>query len=240
MPHVLLTGAGFSHNWGGWLANEAFEYLLGCSEVDGPLRDKLWLSKNSGGGFEDALAALQSSQNTEEQRQLDNLTAALVGMFNAMGQGFMYKTFEPQSQIILMVRTFLINFNAIFTLNQDTLLEQHYFNDNIMLGSSGRWGGWELPGMPFLSQTQTFPAIQQSNCRAQTCPDLLNDAKITALLQASRLGELGRRQWPYSHHGRQQGYQHRPFSNFSAVQGRVRPSTTATGDQTHSHWLQLW
>jgi hypothetical protein len=31
-----------------------------------------------------------------------------------------------------------------------------------MLGSSGRWGGWELPGMSFLSQTQTSPAIQQS------------------------------------------------------------------------------
>ena len=34
MPHQLLTGAGFSRNWGGWLANEAFEYLLGVPEVD--------------------------------------------------------------------------------------------------------------------------------------------------------------------------------------------------------------
>ena len=32
MPCVLLTGAGFSRNWGGWLAIEAFEYLLGCPE----------------------------------------------------------------------------------------------------------------------------------------------------------------------------------------------------------------
>jgi hypothetical protein len=30
MPHYLLTGAGFSYNWGGWLAIEAFEYLLGA------------------------------------------------------------------------------------------------------------------------------------------------------------------------------------------------------------------
>jgi hypothetical protein len=162
MRNILLTGAGFSRNWGGWLANEAFEYLLGCPEVDAPLRDKLWLSKNSGGGFEDALAALQSPQNAEEQRQLDNLTAALIGMFNAMGQGFMYKTFEPQQDINRMVRTFLMNFDAIFTLNQDTLLEQHYFDDNIMLGSAGKWYGWELPGMPFQGQVQTFPAIQQS------------------------------------------------------------------------------
>jgi hypothetical protein len=34
MPYYLLTGAGFSRNWGGWLANEAFEYLLGAPEID--------------------------------------------------------------------------------------------------------------------------------------------------------------------------------------------------------------
>jgi hypothetical protein len=33
VSYILLTGAGFSRNWGGWLANEAFEYLLGCSEI---------------------------------------------------------------------------------------------------------------------------------------------------------------------------------------------------------------
>jgi len=57
--HVLLTGTGFSRNWGGWLANEAFEYLLGCPEVDDHLRHFLWKHKRQGGGFEDALAELQ-------------------------------------------------------------------------------------------------------------------------------------------------------------------------------------
>ncbi len=33
MSRYLLLGAGFSRNWGGWLAAEAFEYLLGCPEV---------------------------------------------------------------------------------------------------------------------------------------------------------------------------------------------------------------
>lgn len=32
MTNILFTDAGFSRNWGGWLADEAFEYLLG---VDG-------------------------------------------------------------------------------------------------------------------------------------------------------------------------------------------------------------
>lgn len=44
MQHYLLTGAGFSANWGGWVASEAFEYLLGCPEIlaDDRLRDLLW------------------------------------------------------------------------------------------------------------------------------------------------------------------------------------------------------
>ncbi len=32
IPHILLTGAGFSYNWGGYLAREAFDYLLGVTE----------------------------------------------------------------------------------------------------------------------------------------------------------------------------------------------------------------
>ena len=56
MAHYLLTGAGFSYNWGGWLASEAFEYLLGAPEIDAELRALLWKNKEAGGGFEDALA----------------------------------------------------------------------------------------------------------------------------------------------------------------------------------------
>jgi hypothetical protein len=38
MTFVLLTGATFSHNWGGWLASESFEYLLGCPDLNADLR----------------------------------------------------------------------------------------------------------------------------------------------------------------------------------------------------------
>jgi hypothetical protein len=54
VPHILLTGAGFSRNWGGWLADEAFEYLLGHPLIDDGLRTVLWRSKDTG-GFESAL-----------------------------------------------------------------------------------------------------------------------------------------------------------------------------------------
>ena len=33
MHTIALLGAGFSRDWGGWLANEAFGYLLGCAEI---------------------------------------------------------------------------------------------------------------------------------------------------------------------------------------------------------------
>ncbi len=53
---ILLLGAGFSRNWGGWLANEAFEYLLGCPEViaNADARAMLWKHKDAQ-GFEGAL-----------------------------------------------------------------------------------------------------------------------------------------------------------------------------------------
>jgi hypothetical protein len=147
---VLLTGAGFSRNWGGWLGTEAFEYLLGCPEIDEHLRHLLWKNKSRGGGFEDALAELQveNSRGAGEsvRKQLDDLQAAIVGMFNAMDHAFAGVKFELQNQLEYLVRTFLVRFDAIFTLNQDLLLERHYLDQNIDLAQARRWSGWQLPG----------------------------------------------------------------------------------------------
>src|SRR5262245_51631512 len=85
---ILLIGAGFSRNWGGWLASEAFEYLLGCPEVDAGLRDLLWRHKRRG-GFEGALTELQQehrSASTPLDPQLANLQKALLRMFDDMNQ----------------------------------------------------------------------------------------------------------------------------------------------------------
>jgi hypothetical protein len=151
MRFALLTGAGFSRNWGGWLANEAFEYLLGRPELDTALRAHLWKSKMRGGAFEDALAELQHEysrrRTAETAKRLQDMQTALRGMFEDMGQGFAAVTFEPQNQIQYTVSTFLTRFDVIFTLNQDLLLEHHYLNDNIQLSAPQRWGGWQRPGL---------------------------------------------------------------------------------------------
>jgi hypothetical protein len=142
MTFILLTGAGFSRNWGGWLASETFEYLLGSPEIDGNLRSLLWRSKEAGGGFEDALAELQEEHERRcdefSRKPLNDLQVAIVGMFNMMDQSFATTTFEPQHELNQItprpqsyVRSFLFQFDAIFTLNQDLLLERHYLNENI-------------------------------------------------------------------------------------------------------------
>jgi hypothetical protein len=150
MAHILLTGAGFSRNWGGWLANEVFESLIG--EVDEHLRHLLWQSKRRAGGFEDTLAELEHqvrlSGNERVKKQLVDLQTAIVGVFNAMNEALKRTQFErhPGSDIAYLVRTFLARFDAIFTLNQDVLLEHHYLDDNISLAHSRKWSGWQLPG----------------------------------------------------------------------------------------------
>src|SRR5215469_8422713 len=92
MPHYLLTGAGFSRNWGGLLANEAFEYLLGAPEIDEYLRIILWGAKLKREGFEGALSDIQNAYTAnkcnETKQRLDRFTQAVIGMFSAMQAAF--------------------------------------------------------------------------------------------------------------------------------------------------------
>src|SRR6185369_10517914 len=152
MNKILLLGAGFSRNWGGWVAKEAFEYLLGCPEVvnSSRLRQLLWQHQPVG-GFEDALAELQDEcrrSPSAPSGDLLHMQSAVGRMFDDMNRGYRNTTeFEFQQFIPFMVRTFLIQFDAIFTLNQDLLLGLHYMNENVMLSSANRWQGSHLPGM---------------------------------------------------------------------------------------------
>ena len=134
MQTILLTGAGFSRNWGGWLADEAFEYLLGCAEVTPFIRHQLWLSKGRGLGFEDTLREIRelhaAQQDNAHKLELKSFEAMLEGMFHTMAIGFTSGEFEPGQNPSMLgpqphpIRDFLCRFDAIFTLNQDTLLER--------------------------------------------------------------------------------------------------------------------
>jgi hypothetical protein len=57
--NILLTGAGFTRNWGGMLADEVFDNLIGSQELDDTIRTMLWRARTNRGSFEDVLAELQ-------------------------------------------------------------------------------------------------------------------------------------------------------------------------------------
>jgi hypothetical protein len=152
MNAVILLGAGFSHNWGGRLAKEVFQQLIGNPEIRKSERlIRLLWQHNAAGGFEDALAEVQRDYQLDPDRhaaELKVLQNAVLEMFAAMNEGYSAKIdWEFQQDRAFMVRTFLVQFRAIFSLNQDLLLEHKYLNDNVMLGSDGKWGGWQIPGM---------------------------------------------------------------------------------------------
>ncbi len=92
MNSVLLLGAGFSRNWGGWLASEAFEYLLGCPEIsrNPHLQNLLWRNQTLG-GFENALAVVQADfirDPAVNTGHLQDLQHAVTRMFDDMNKGY--------------------------------------------------------------------------------------------------------------------------------------------------------
>jgi hypothetical protein len=146
MTLILLTGAGFSRNWGGWLANEAFEYILGRPEIGKELRRRLWQDKIQRRGFEDTLGELQRQTQKGDQSAAEmvrEFMGALVAMFDEMNRGLSRATFEWQNETSMMVRPFLACFDYVFTLNQDLLLERHYLNH----GPSGKFDRLQMPGL---------------------------------------------------------------------------------------------
>jgi hypothetical protein len=154
--NIVLLGAGFSRNWGGWLASEVYEFLLGAPDVDEPLR-QLLLSHRAK-GFEHTLDYLQTEEARTGQPdpRLGKLLNAIGDMFREMNRGLMNANFSLGSSGDLSINEFLIGFDAIFTLNQDVLLEAHYLNDNIGLLGNRRWNGWTIPGMKMRNRAPTL------------------------------------------------------------------------------------
>lgn len=153
MTHILLTGAGFSRNWGGWLADEAFEYLLGCPEITPGIHTKLWKSKNENLGFENTLQELRDEEGEQAAKDVRTFEQMLESMFNSMNNGFKQIEFNPAFDAHTIggspeyVRRFLVHFDAIFTLNQDCLLELQYNTDHFNRWSDGRWRSMYSPGI---------------------------------------------------------------------------------------------
>jgi len=133
-PHTL-TWSSFSRNFGGFTGDEFFDVLIGMTEIqkDDYLLSVLWKYKGKG-GFEYALAEVQSAY----QRNIKSNNDSLHGLQSAISRTFKHMNdaffdlmgIEFQANPDLHLRTFLFKFDAIFTLNQDILLE-HQLNTRL-------------------------------------------------------------------------------------------------------------
>lgn len=145
MTHIALLGAGFSRNWGGWLAPEVFGELLSRLGHDRETYQRLRRS----GNFEDTLAELQaevrSQGSADANARLQNFELAVQSTFAEMNSVFAaFSGWGLSNDVADSIDAFLSRFDAIYTLNQDLLLELHY---RIQPIGSRRWAGISYPGM---------------------------------------------------------------------------------------------
>ena len=154
MTNILLVGAGFSKNWGAPVTTEVFQALIADPEVRGnhQIHTLLWQNRRN---FENALAALQRNfrQNPQTHREpLMLMQRAMLRVFERINGIFRNQDFELHQDRLTVDRNrtvveFLAKFDAIFTLNQDLLLEIHYFDHAHNQFTNRRWNGVSIPGM---------------------------------------------------------------------------------------------
>lgn len=141
MNAVLLTGAGFSHNWGGRLAREINTAVALRLQNDRDLADLLHRNPN----FEEALTELENECATSArpgaQQRLQKLETAVVDAFGEMNKHLAGAAFEFSSDRTFALAEFLVLFDTIFTLNQDLLLEAKYLDnpDRLSLTQGRKW-----------------------------------------------------------------------------------------------------
>jgi len=127
MNTILLTGAGFSHNWGGPLAREFNTTVALRLQNDPYLADLLHRNPN----FEEALTELQNEAATSARpgvaERLQRLETAIVDAFAEMNRNLGIASFNFCADLRYALPEFLILFDAIFTLNQDLLTKNTTF-----------------------------------------------------------------------------------------------------------------
>jgi SIR2-like domain len=143
---LLLTGAGFTRNWGGWLAKEIEGDLLGRLREHPELRQRVQESD----GFESVLEALQNEAaggDSQVRRRYADLQKVVAASFRAMNLALAKRIeFNFSNDRKYSVNAFLARFDAVYTLNQDLLLELHY-DPSLEETRQPRWNGRYFPGI---------------------------------------------------------------------------------------------
>jgi len=149
MNCILLLGAGFSRNWSGRLASEIRSDLQAALHSDSHLLRLLQRHD-----FETVISMVQGdfdrTPNEETRQRLHRAQDAVRTIFGSMNDVFMRRPgLEFGSDAAFMIQKWLVRFDAIFTLNQDLLLEFHYRSNNPAVWVGSKWNphGWAIPGV---------------------------------------------------------------------------------------------
>jgi hypothetical protein len=122
LDYLLLTGAGFSKNWGGWLAADLWSVILSHPFIQNneTLKKVVWNNRDS--GFETIFD--DKSLNDKNKKTFQDV---VKDSFIDMHGSLIVRDNMMQN---LMIRKFIgeifIKFNGYFTLNQDLFFEQLY------------------------------------------------------------------------------------------------------------------
>jgi len=113
---ILLTGAGFSKAFNGYLCNELTAYFFNALAADAELReDLLSLKPFDGKNFEMLLSDFRRKCK-RDQNKIAKIEAVLKGIFQKMCDGM-----QPHQNSIV---DFFYEFDCIFTTNQDAIHRQ--------------------------------------------------------------------------------------------------------------------
>ena len=147
MSKILLLGAGFSRNWGGLLANEVRSHLVSKLEKNYFLINLLHRSNGFESAFEELRLSYDNNPSKENFENIEFFQNALKEVFQKMNQAFAKRGQINFSQDrTFSIVKFLSQFDAIFSLNQDLLLELLYI-EHIALEAPGKWNGFYFPGL---------------------------------------------------------------------------------------------
>ena len=151
MNCILLIGAGFSYNWGGRLASEVRAELQSRLSHEPHLAQLL-----NKADFESALATIQAAHERRgDERSLQLIQSAISDVFSAMNRSFQRRgTLEFGNDVAFSIQRYLAKFDAIFSVNQDLLLELLYRRDDPSVWHGTRWSGYQLPGVTEIPHTE--------------------------------------------------------------------------------------
>lgn len=149
VQYLLLTGAGFSRNWGCWLASEVWNAIYGqpIIQKDKELRVLLWTHKKD--GFE---IALDKARNSLPVEKITILETAIIEVFKRMDLGILdissgRRSYSDITQIENELCQLIAKFHTFFTLNQDLLIERRLLKNLAISLSSSRRSGLIKPGI---------------------------------------------------------------------------------------------